>query len=281
MSNDAQLAIGTLHRYASEVPSHYSSLGFDFPTQAEFEQFTEDVAASAQPIETRHGSYLRWTSQSRAELWLQVNKHGELVGAHPHYAGDSSISIRATEHVRRPDDTVLDGAFHAWANPTVAGEGDYPFVFDCPNFHQVSGTALPAEGSAQMVGFAHEVKSFESPEHYAMEQTGEVKFASRSFIPAGLFGESGQAPAAHAIMTGHVLRAEHKVNREGGRDFIWASLDTLGGIFDVVADPTILPSLPPIGGILSGTFWLSGRVNVLTSRATLAGKLMHRLRTAG
>ena len=60
------------------------------------------------------------------------------------------------------------------------------------------------------------------------------------------------------------MRAERKRNEESGGEFLWAAVDTLGGTYDVVADPSLLEIVPPPGSVLSGTFWLSGRVLSLT-----------------
>jgi hypothetical protein len=37
-------------------------------------------------------------------------------------------------------------------------------------------------------------------------------------------------------------------------------VDTLGGEVDVVADVKLISSEPQIGGIVSGQFWLSGKI---------------------
>jgi hypothetical protein len=37
-------------------------------------------------------------------------------------------------------------------------------------------------------------------------------------------------------------------------------VDTLGGTFDVVIDPELLPDRPRAGNVVSGWFWLSGRL---------------------
>ena len=42
--------------------------------------------------------------------------------------------------------------------------------------------------------------------------------------------------------------------------FYWILVDTLGGLYDVVVDPTLIAEPPTIGNIVSGTFWLSGRL---------------------
>jgi hypothetical protein len=260
------------------MASHYSSIGFLFRSEGEFQRATAELAAKpGQRIETRQGTYLRCASESGAELWLQVNKRGELIGAHPHYHGDGAVAVNVMRRVRNGDDTALDGAFHAWANPRDDIYGDYPFVFDCANFRELSAIALPAIGSVQITAFAHEISWHESPEQYAASQTEEIKFASQSFIPTGSFGEKGQTPTALAMFTGHVLRAERKRNELGGGDFIAALVETLGGTYDVVVDPQLLARVPEAGNVLSGSFYLSGYLPALASKATWRGKLMHRV----
>ena len=87
--------------------------------------------------------------------------------------------------------------------------------------------------------------------------------ASQSFIPSGLFTPAGKStvpPQARAIFAGHVLAADEKINVLTGRAFYWALVDTFGGAYDVVIDSNLLPGVPEIGGVISGSFWLSGRI---------------------
>jgi hypothetical protein len=49
------------------------------------------------------------------------------------------------------------------------------------------------------------------------------------------------------------------VNVISGAQYWWALVDTLGGTFDVVIDPALLPDQPRAGNVVSGWFWLSGR----------------------
>jgi hypothetical protein len=243
------------------MASHYSSLGFAFQSQEHFEEVTADLAGDAEEIPLSDGDrrYLRYTTSSGAELWLQVNDDNELIGAHPHYAGDTEVLITATAVVKREDATELDAAIHAWA-------GEYPFLFDCANFHQFADVELPAAGSVQIAAFAHHLKYFQSEEAYDASLTREPKLASRSFIPSGLFGEEGSEPKSMAVFTGHVLDAARKVNDVFDQEFLWAAVETLGGTFDVVADPELLDVVPAPGGILTGAFWLSGCLRELYGR---------------
>jgi hypothetical protein len=104
---------------------------------------------------------------------------------------------------------------------------------------------------------------FASPEEYEANQTGDVKFDSRSFIPSGLFpsgGDKPHIPQAYAIFTGHVRKTQQRKNDLTGCSFCWALVETLGGTFDVVIDLELLGAAPRVGGVLTGAFWLSGRL---------------------
>ena len=83
---------------------------------------------------------------------------------------------------------------------------------------------------------------------------------SRFFIPAGLFGDSRDSPPALVDFAGHVVEAAVLKNSLTGDPFYWALVDTFGGHFDVVIDSALLPDVPLAGGVLSGRFWLSGRI---------------------
>ena len=90
-----------------------------------------------------------------------------------------------------------------------------------------------------------------------------LSFASQSFIPSGLISPSGDPvdpPEPHALFVGHVVEAEQRHNAVTGRPFWWALVETIGGTFDVVIDPELLDEQPRPGHVLSGWFWLSGRL---------------------
>jgi hypothetical protein len=186
-----------------------------------------------------------------------------------------------TRPVTRPAGTILDGAYHGWADP--AGDdpesGVYPFVFDSPDFHLYPEFAYPCLVEAQIAAFAHEVQLYDTPESYYQSQTAEPQFGSQSFIPAGLFAmqEPDQQPLAYAIMRGHVITAERRHNELADGYFHWAKVETLGGTFDVVIPPELLEALPSPGNVISGSFWLSGRlISYPKSRRSFFSKLFRR-----
>ncbi len=90
-----------------------------------------------------------------------------------------------------------------------------------------------------------------------------MTFGSRTFIPSGLISPSGEPvspPESHALITGHVLEASEQRNAVTGAPFWWALVDTEGGTYDVVIDPELLSAPVRAGNVLSGWFWLSGRL---------------------
>jgi hypothetical protein len=246
------------------VSSHFAAIGFPVASGDDFIALAEEAGAIATPVPATLGDYLRWSPTTGEELWLQVTPDHRVVGMNPHFRGRSSMRVQLEARVPRADHTALDGAFRAWAMP----EGDdeaarlFPFVFDAPDADVHAALALPATALVQLAGFAHEVVGFPSAEAFAASPRGAT-FASRAFIPAGLFGADGEElaePRAYAVVIGHVQESATLENQLTHRPYHWALLDTYGGAMDVVADPAVLGEMPKPGGVVMGSFWLSGRI---------------------
>ena len=83
-------------------------------------------------------------------------------------------------------------------------------------------------------------------------------------------------PKCFALITGHIIKAEKKINEIMGNYFYWALVRTVEGLeMDVVIEPSKLlgnddgsginnndpiPMTLQEGGVIQGCFWLSGRV---------------------
>ncbi|MEM7293853.1 MAG: hypothetical protein AAF420_10735 [Pseudomonadota bacterium] len=223
------------------------------------------VAEHADAIDIPNGRYLRWSSDCGAEIWIQLDDANGLIGMTPHFAGESQVRVGITSRITSSDDTTLDGAFHGWADPSGDDpeSGTYPFVFDSPDYQLHSNLRIPSIHPVQVAAFAHEISIFDSVDDYNASQSGEPKFASQSFITSGMFspdGGSTEPPQAYGIFTGHIVQTAKKRNGLTGSSFHWALVDSLGGLFDVVIDPELVQSEPKASGVLSGSFWLSGRI---------------------
>jgi hypothetical protein len=185
----------------------------------------------------------------------------------PHFAGKSSVHVAIEARVARDAHTPLDGTFLAWANPPAGAltGGDYPFAFDCPDAATHETLTLPAVLNAQIAAFAQQITVYTSPPAYDAAQAAQrLPFGSRSFIPSGLISPSGEPvtpPESHALIAGQVIEAAERRNAVTGQPFWWALIDTIGGTFDVVIDPSLLAEPVEAGNVVAGWFWLSGRLH--------------------
>lgn len=250
------------------MPSHLSSIGFPVAQREEFASLVVRAVQQGEPFETALGTYVRWSPGGGAELWAQLSRQGEVVGLNPHFASEWKMSARIESAVGRSNESPLDGGFYAWSG---RGEDDpdsttFPFVFDTPDFAAHQMLALPTQAEVQIAAFAHTLSAYGSEEEYYAAQTeqhGSPTFAVESFIPSGLFkpgGEPTLPPEAEAIFSGRVLRANLLANPATGALFYALAVRTLGGIVNVVADPAVPEGNPVPGGIVTGSFWLSGLI---------------------
>lgn len=246
--------------------SNLSSIGFGVSSQEEFEKLIEMAVAKSSQIGARNGSYLLYSEPSGAELWTQVNTSNEIIGANPHFSGQSKRRVCLTSTVERPE-SELDGAYHAWAAPITPDDpdsGEYPFVFDVPDFHTNGDIDFPRDFEIQLSAFAQELDIYENEDVYHANQSSEPQFAVRSFIPSGLFNfeedSDPDPPQALGIFTGIIKQAERRRNSFTNSEFYWMLVETLGGEVDVVADLSLIPDEPLVGGVAQGQFWLTGRL---------------------
>ncbi len=248
--------------------SNLSDIGFPVRGEQDVNEMIMQVLGNVVEIRCHNGFYLRFSDKSGAELYLQGNFDQELIGFNPHFEGKSRRKVVLTTAIER-DSSELDGSFHAWANPSdESGEsGDYPFVFNSPDFRAVHIHEFPKTVDIQLSAFAsNDFKIFASAQDYYDSQESEPKFASQSFIPSGLFaaGENAEVDLSTihpiGIFTGEIKAFERRKNSLTNGDFYWFLVNTLGGEIDVAADAKLILEDPQIGGIVNGQFWLSGKI---------------------
>ncbi len=273
--------------------SHFHAIGFPL---ADIERLLLRSAQEGQAIESRHGMYVRWCPGAGAELWLKVDRQGQIVSADPCFSGRGQMPGIITGVVW-DEQTPLDGSFHCW----VGGDEDdpesglYPVLINAPDFDvSRAGLTPPASASLQVAAFAHTLECYPDEETYYEDQrrrwggeraavTGEPfkGFAAESFIPSGVFDLSGsesedEQPRAEGLFTGRVLIAESRTNPASGHEFHYLLVKTLGATLDVVADPAVGVSGDPIqGGVVRCQAWLSGRLTQV-DRGVL-GRLLQRV----
>lgn len=206
---------------------------------------------------------------SGAELWIGFKKleNGrlELTSTNPAFAGEGRVEAQIVGDVSDPEWKPFEVAVSA----SLAGD-EVPFVFDLADPRQAA-TARPGKAVAvSLTGFSFNARVFKNEKaYYQAQKAGGAKivFAVNHFIPTGLFNvEAGgmadaARPTAYADFAGTVLKSELRTNAAGRGRFWWALLRTYGDYtIDVVLDPTQVKLRPTPGTVVSGRFWLSGRL---------------------
>lgn len=247
------------------MPSNFDPIGFHVHSAEDIGTLCETLMSKCETIQLAHGKYLHWASNSGAQIWLFVDNEGQLVTIAPAFQGKGRLRVNLLKSYPR-DPFNAEGGLQGWANPgEKAGQmpetGDYPFVFDTPDFALHGNLKLPVVRTAQITAFAHEISAYANEADFSASQKGQ-RFASRSFIPTGLFSaaKTNEPPPAYAILSGHVTATELKTNEISGEKFVWACVDSLGGTFDVVAPTSMLKGPLKTGEIVSGSFWLCGQL---------------------
>jgi hypothetical protein len=251
--------------------SNLSDIGFPTRSEQDINDMISHVLELAETVACPpRGFYLKFSDASGAEIWLQGNNEQELIGFNPHFAGKSRRRVGLTRAIER-ESSELDGGFYAWANPSgeaVEISGDYPFVFDAPDFRLNQISKFPYVCEIQLTAFAsNDFKVFRDEKEYDESQKDEIKHAPNCFIPAAIPAIDADDADVDlsvvrpiAMLAGKIKELELKKNVLSGEKFYWFLVDSYGGEVDVVADMKLIQSEPQIGGIVSGQFWLSGRI---------------------
>jgi hypothetical protein len=243
-----------------------SRIGYEIANPGELEPLAHLATQEGLKADCAEGSYFLLPDESGAQLYFQANNNRELIGFTPHFDGRSRRTIGVTEMIQRPF-SEMAGAIYGWSNPPEPGNvdaGDYPLVFEVPDYCLLKPIAVPSIQTFQLTAFADdEFAIFGSEEELKNAQDTQIKFGPEAFIPAGLFGPDGEpteSPKSSAIFSGRIVRWEPLVNSRTNLSFHWLLVQTHGGDVDVVVNSSLIKQEPVVGQIVFGQFWLSGRL---------------------
>lgn len=245
--------------------SNLSDIGFPTPDEQSVNQIIMQALEGAKVSECPAGLYLTFSDPSGAAIFLQGNFEQELIGFNPHFVGASRRSVMLTRKIER-DSSPMDGGFFAEHVRGDDAADDFPshgFVFDVPDFRAVDGDDFPRLAEIQLTAFgSNDFAVFANFGEYQDAQHSDFEVAVRMFAAVG-FGPGDaddSSPRPVAKLAGVVISSEKRTNQTTGADFHAILVDTLGGEIDVVIDPRYVTTDIVPGSIVSGTFWLSGRV---------------------
>lgn len=207
---------------------------------------------------------------SGGELWYGLDgaaASSQMITLNPAFAGEGRVKLRVDGDASDPEWKPFEISVAA----RFAGEAT-PIVFDLADPDQAALATSGADVTVSIAAFSYAPDVFRDEKAYfaAQRKAGfKVQFAPDMFIPTGMFFEKAggampddaQQPVPYADFAATVLKAELRSNGAGGGRF-WALLArTYGGAtVDVVIDPASIKVEPKPGYIVTGRFWLTGRI---------------------
>jgi len=241
--------------------SHFSSIGFPVNDRQGLEALASLVAAKGRGVEVAGGGYIALAFKDGVQLWAQANAKRQVIGCHPHFAGKSVVRVRVGDLVPDPR-SAFDGSVVAtMVDEEAAG---CPLRCDLPDYAlAANGTTPGAALDLQIAAFAERLQYFANEDAFRSDATIN-SLSTKAFIPTGLLAPDGkprQPQRSEAIFTGRIRETELRSNPLTGLPYRHILVESLGGSFDVVADPQIIQGAPPqSGGLVFGSFWLSARI---------------------
>ena len=242
------------------MPGNFASIGFQITTGDELDQVFDEIEKDARRVDAEDGYYLCWSSEPGIELWaFIVEPDNSLSELTPYFNGKSSMVVGLTGDIGPATGPNSNMKVTGWANPKD-GEpkrGDYPFVFDVADRYIHRSLDYPFISPVKLSAFAEKFTAYDNESDYFDSQTGDPKFAPESFVPSGMFSRN---PKSRALISGRVLETSTIRNPHSGDEFVWAHVKIPGGTIDVVCESSLVSAPLKLDGIVSGSFWLCGRI---------------------
>jgi hypothetical protein len=243
----------------------YSALGFEASDRKDFERLMRQAARSGIRV-GRSGKihYVLWTPGDGIELWVQMTPQETIIGCNPFFSGIGHMRMGVMQIAEDPDHP-MNGFFEGWASPEPhqTDSGLYPFAVDVPDFQMVKEKVLISSAiDLRVCAFADSLRCYQDDQEFERHPLSdeEAHLGAEAFIPVGVLDQTNGRPRAEAVLTGHIHSAEIRANPNTGRKFHRLTVQTLGGVVDVVAAPSSVTGLPVEGGVVYGTFWLTARL---------------------
>jgi len=237
------------------MATDFTDIGFPITSHRESIPFAQRVMNEGTQHRAAGGLYVEWAPGAGVRLWVVVTPKAKFGRIDRDFVPECSTPLKITG--RLPDAGQMTGYM------TALADMGFPLVFSVPDYRAWDSLSLPVDARIGLVGFARgDLSAYASDEAHATETRGKPALAAEAFISSGLIlpdGAPRTPPTDDAIVSGHVVATETRVNPVTGLSFIWARIETLGVTLEVVADPQHVPNQLTVGGIVSAALALSGR----------------------
>lgn len=249
------------------MPSHFSCIGFPVPNMQAYWTLARKAAAEGVRMPAPDGSALvRWAPERGPELWTQIDPSGEIIGMTPFFSTGVPSRIAVTGFGEAPEDP-MDGWIDGWLEPSEEDEpfsGAFPLRVDLVNYALIRTHLgpVPHVHLAEVIALAHEVDLYPDDAAY-LEGQGDIhRLPVQSFVSAAHFGVDDPTALneATAVASGYVREAQRLTNTLTAASFWWIRVATSGATVNIFVDPEMVPHEPRAGQVLSGGFWILGRL---------------------
>jgi hypothetical protein len=252
----------------------FDSVGFPHHSDEEFARLFMMIKHEGEIITTTRGIYYRWATpideDFEIELWLKEAFEDESGSVHAHFIGATEGNVELRAAIPRGERRYDDGSFRLDHYRRIQG-GKFvmhtPIVFSCPNFDCAEGFELPHKCRVQFCAIAADLQCYRDEATYRASvptaapegEQLETIFPS-DYIRNGEICLEPVSPATY--LTGRIEETEIMTNPVTGCDFVWAVVDVGDfGLIDMVSSVEAMSGFMHEGGIVRGTFWLSGRLS--------------------
>ena len=235
--------------------SNLSDIGFPVHSEQDVNEIIMGILGDLEKMPCPpHGFYFKFEDQSGSQIFLQTNPAQEIIGFNPAFNGESRRELRIKEKHER-DTSALDGVFVAEADDDEKRE----VVFDAPDFRIHAGIAEKETVTVSLTAFASNDLKIRPGE--SADQSDLAFGKVRSLPTLGADKETaGGPPQAHARIRALIRKSTLSMNSHTGAKFYALVAETIGGEIDVVLDPALIESEPKPGDLVTGNFWISGRI---------------------
>ena len=240
------------------MASHFSDIGFVFNNQGDMEAYLSSIFDKGKEIPSKNGFYRLVTVDSSIELWFSgkrkiLSRKEIITGIELHYKSETVIPVRFGHWINPKDDSNYE-AMVLHDNGT-----EIPFVVNIPNAYMYRDIKEGEAMRLQVACFAEELQLYDTEEEYFSSQEKEPRFAAESFLPTGAFNLGKSETTAAAALSGHIIHFEKRINSHTGCGYYLFSVACLGAVYTILADVSLVDKQPRLGGILQGSFWVSGK----------------------
>jgi hypothetical protein len=242
------------------VGTHFGAVGFGRDSSALADQLRR-LMSQADLVGTAEGDRLRvyrHVDPSGASVSVTI-ENDRVTCLTPGIAPGRVVA--ATISALLPDDCPYERPLEVEAR---LGDNEIPVAVTIDDLALSASVFEPGREVKLTVGaLAEQISVFADEAAYRASGT---PMAVESLIPSGLFapdvlGGAGHRPSSRMLMSGIVSRSERREHRLLGHPFVVASIRSMGDDWAVAIDPDDLGAggAPPVGAIVSGSFWLSGQ----------------------